>query len=418
MKAASTLGLSFAIAALSFSHAVGAALYPCCFENIKWPGNNNLSHFYYNTVSFPPGTPWETRLIESAQVWNDVPDSALYIGPEPSPGNITAINNLTSDIFFVSGNSSSVCPNSLNVCPTPNSIAWTFVVYNKSPSCCSSCACGNATGTAPFIREADIVLFGHSNGSLIHWTTGWPSGASWDPPANSLGYTAPLQPTGPFLLTTYVHEMGHALGLQHEGNGQSRMSYLDPNGGWFYTGYYRVRPLATDRGDVSVLYPNSFTPYSELYMSNVTSAYPGPPSLFGGDSSSSRPLSHNGSLTPPSAGDAFFPHNLNPIPGQSANWAHPGDTLSVQQCYGNLGNATSNTFTVNGYLSADRHQDAADVNVLSSSRPALNPRQSICLVRNIVIPPNTPYGWYYYISVLDGSNQGTAVVDQMIVVTP
>jgi hypothetical protein len=399
------------LVAACFTSIGRAALQYCCDADVlKWNGNNNLNPMYYNTVSFPPATNWSTRLIEAAQVWTDVPDSAFNISLTPSPDNSTALNNHKSELFFVQGSASTIsCPNGTNgrqCTPQANAIAWTGTVYSQNvAACCDSCAC---VGT-PVIQEADIIVFGHSFGTIINWVTTLPSGGAWDPPGSNASSNP--QP-GPFLLVTAVHEMGHAAGLQHEGNGQARMSYLDANGGWMYSGLNRVRPLGPDRRDLATLYPNAFTSYWELYVSNVTTA--------SNDSGSSRPLSYRASTNTPD----YYPQNLHPVAGHLPNYARRGDTVIVPNCIGNLGNLTGSATaaTITGYLSPDRIQGNAGDVAVTSFDPTFTfgviGRGKVCVEAQFTIPMNTANGNYWYIPTLNVGSQGVAVLDQVITVGP
>lgn len=376
-----TLGW-LALAFIGLAGPVEANVVQCCGSTNanagKWATTD--LQFRYSTGSFPTGSANAARLVSAGTTWTNLSESAVSITVSPATGPVSG-PNLISELW--------VSASSVDALARTYIQATGFQGCPGGPPCCTSGSC-----TAPVITEADIVFFNSTGGVTNTWSSAFPNGQS---NLNTL-----------FVLETAVHEFGHAVGLNHSANGQARMSIGTANGGWFYesTPFGTCVPHAQDRVEVNYLYPASFTTYSDIYMSNVSSSP--------ANSSGSRPLSYKPSTESPN----FYPRPSPLLSGQPTNSARVGNTVLVQMCYGNLGSSGTLPLTIQGWLSTDNVKSSGDISVATYSRSGLSARGQVCFEGSFQVPNVTTFVNYWFIYGTGTTGNDLAVIDRPLFVIP
>ena len=200
-----------ALAALAGTTAQAAGWNTCNGETQRW--RNGWTNMYISTTSFPAGSTWDTSLQDAMWHWNNVAGSGFnfYVGRD-TDGTHNSSNGY-NEVYF----SGSEVGSALAVTFVRSHCYWLF-------------------GTQWGLDETDIAF--NSNYS---WNTGAVNYANLGSPYH--------------FRSVAIHELGHALGLNHEDRWMATMNSYYPNSGPL--GYYKeVDALADDRVGARILYPD------------------------------------------------------------------------------------------------------------------------------------------------------------------
>jgi hypothetical protein len=257
-----------------------AAGWNTCNGNVQhW--NSGWTNMYISTTSFPAGSTWDARLQDAMWHWNNVGGSGFnfYVGRDTDGSHSSG--NGVNEVYMTGTEDGSA----LAVTFTRSHCYWLF-------------------GTQNGLDEADVSFNANLAWSLDPFDYGNPSG----PPYN-------------FELVA-LHELGHALGLNHEDRWMATMNSIYPNSGTL--GYYKeVDPLADDRAGARILYPDGTT---EVDVAGSA-------------------FKHTGSGT----------SGLVSSPSSAAR----GSTVTIEYTFSNQGTATQ-SFDIGFYLSTNDYISTGD----------------------------------------------------------
>ena len=310
-----TLGL---FAASSSAHAYS---YRTCDGNyIKW--NSGWTNMYISTTSFPAGSSWDSRLQNAMWHWNNVKGSGFnfYVGRDTdgSHSSSNSVNEVYLDNSLASG-----------------TLAVTLTRYH----------CYWAFGYQYGIDETDI---GFNN--TYSWSTG------------TFSYT---NPTGsPYSYEgVALHELGHALGLQHEDRWMANMNSIYPNSGPL--GYYKDwDQFGDDRLAVRAIYPDGTT------ETDIAGS----------------PFKRTGSGT----------SNLVTSPTSAAR----GSSVTIQFTFSNL-STSSKTFDIGFYLSTNDFISTGDTLLGTNFGASGGAGGTGTFSRTLTIPSGQAPGTYYLGFLMD-----------------
>ena len=215
--------LILGVVATLFAGAAQAYNYLSTCEGKPRRWNSDSTNMYISTTSFPAGSSWDFRLQNAMWYWNNVKGSNFQFYVNRDGAGSQVVGNGRNEIDFDAGLAA-------------NTLAVTTVrVF-----------CVNFWGRSySGILEADIEF-----NSNVSWSTA------------SLRYS---QLGSPFSFEgVALHELGHALGLDHEDRRMATMNSLYPNSGTL--GHWKEwDPLGDDRLGVRALYPSPWWfPSSEI----------------------------------------------------------------------------------------------------------------------------------------------------------
>ena len=205
---------------LLFTSGAQAANWTTCNGNIqRW--TNNWTNMYLSTISFPPGSDWDSHTQYMMSEWNAVAGSSFrYYYGRDTDGTYNKSNGV-NEIYFENN------PND-----TYLGITWSRT---------------NCSGSQYGYVEADIGI-----NTRYAWTLSPFTGTATGSPYN-------------FDLVM-LHELGHAFGLKHSDGKIATLNTYYFNGG--PNGYYNtVQAHGDDRYGVRILYPTASTSQHELSAS-------------------------------------------------------------------------------------------------------------------------------------------------------
>ena len=199
---------------LSVTIIADACNYNTCFSKKQiWKSNNTT--MYISTISMPPDSEWDIRLQWAMSEWNAVRGSKWKFYVSRDTDRTVSNSNGKNEIYFIHHSG--------------NELAITYSRYQ----------CYWFFGIRYGYIEADIEF----NVKYL-WTCSTFTGNSTGSPYN-------------FELVA-LHELGHALGLNHSNGRVSTMNSYYYNGGPI--GHHnQVEPHADDRYGLRILYPDSTT---------------------------------------------------------------------------------------------------------------------------------------------------------------
>ncbi|WP_440997959.1 matrixin family metalloprotease [Arhodomonas sp. SL1] len=205
----------FVVAFVGWSTAAEAYGYKTCGGN-KMRYNNQWTNMYISTTSFPAGSSWDARLQNAMWHWNNVKGSTwdFYVGRD-TDGTHNRSNG-RNEVYLDNGLSGST----LAVTKRRWHCYWAF-------------------GWRHGYNETDI---GFNNN--VSWRLGALDYSDLNDPYSFEGVA--------------LHELGHALGLNHEDRWLATMNSYYPNSG--PVGHWKAwDPLPDDRQGARFLYPDSTT---------------------------------------------------------------------------------------------------------------------------------------------------------------
>lgn len=309
-----------ALLALGATSAQAAVWQTCDGNKIKW--NSNWTNMYISTTSFPAGSSWDSDLQNAMWHWNHVGGSGFnfYVGRDTDGSHSNS--NGVNEIYF-------------SAAETGSALAVTFSRYH----------CYWAFGYQYGRDEADIAF-----NTSYAWNTGSLNYASLGSPYN-------------FELVA-LHELGHALGLQHSDGVQATMNSYYANGG--PVGYYKeVDPLPDDRYGVRALYPDG-TGETDVAGSAFKRTGTGTSGLI-----------------------------------STPTYAYRGTYVNMEFTFANLGTSTQ-TFDIGFYLSTNDYISTAD-RWLGTNYGAWASSGALgTYSRSLYIPTDIAPGTYYLGYLVDG----------------
>lgn len=292
----------------------------CVGSKITW-GSDTWVDFKIANVSFPVGAPRDA--INAAMgSWNFAPGHPFTFVPTFADLTAATMPNFSNEIIF-----------------TNEGFSDTELAVTKTWNSCNN------------LQEADVMFNATKPWSFEQNPTTMPLGSP---------YSLPL---------VAVHELGHALGLQHQNSTLAMMAPYYPNGGVVGQGTTQhFQPLADDIEGARAGYPNWCCP---VVLDLYSSAY--------------------GSYNETTTG-LIIP----------ASEVYRGGTGHFGFSIGNRGTAATSA-QVNFYFSTDRVIDTSDYYMGSTTvslSPGAHPKASV----NFPIPSNFPVGTYYFGYIVDPAN--------------
>jgi hypothetical protein len=316
----------------------------CYGKPVKW--KNDSTVMFISDASFPEFSMGDVLLKQAMWHWNSVPGSKFefYVGRD-SDGGVTEGNGV-------------------------NEIAYGPIYANAIATTLRRFHCKKAQffweNDEREIDEADIIF------------NTWPYPQAWRGEFSFLPFDYEYQAQFPTLEYPWnfelvaLHELGHALGLEHELSWQATMNSSFPDGG--PVGHFvDVVPLPDDRAGLRTLYPGS-----SRGMDLAASAFK---LRVAGDSQLIQtPLS-----------------------------ASRGSTITVEFTFGNFGTDPSNLFDIGFYLSNDNYITVGDRLLGMNYDAYAGPSGFGTFSRPLVIPPDVPPGTYFLGFIVDVNNTNAEI---------
>jgi hypothetical protein len=302
--------------------AQAAGWLTCDGTPTKW--NGYRADMYISTTSFPAGTSWDSSLQNAMWHWNNAGGTGFnfFVGRD-TDGTHSSSNGVNE--IYLSGTE---VGSALAVTSFRYYCYWFF---------------GTQTGAS----EADIAF-----NSNYAWNTGALSYASLGSPYN-------------FELVA-AHELGHAMGLQHEDRWMATMNSYYPNSGTL--GYYKeVDPLGDDRVGARILYPDGSGEYDV-------------------------------------AGSAFKRTGTGTSDlVSSPTWAYRGSTVSLEFTFSNQG-TDFRGFDIGFYLSTNDYISTFDRWLGTNYGASAGSGGMGTFTRTLTIPSDIAPGTYYLGFLMDPTN--------------
>jgi hypothetical protein len=307
------LGGAAALLTLTTSAVHAASWLECEGNKIKW--NDSWTNMYISTTSFPAGSSWDGDLQNAMWHWNNVKGAGFNFFVGRDTDGTHAKDNGHNEIY-------------LHGTEVGSALAVTFTRYH----------CYWLFGYQYGLDEADIAF-----NSNLGWNTGKLDYANLGSPYN-------------FELVA-LHELGHALGLQHSDGVQATMNSFYANGGPLGNSK-EVDPLPDDRRGVRTLYGDSTT------ERDVASS----------------PFKRTGTGTT----------GLVSSPTSAAR----GSQVTIGYTFGNLGTSSA-TFNIGFYLSTNSIISTGDRLLGSNTGASAGAGAIGSFTRTLTIPADVAPGTYY-----------------------
>jgi len=299
----------------------------CHGDKIVW--KNSRADMYINTNSFSAGSNWDTKLQNAMYHWTDIKGSGFnfYVGYD-NDGTYNNSNGM-NEIY-------------LNPIDGPNGVlAVTHARWD-----CYWLGYWHEKRT-----ESDIVFDSAESWSL--------STLAYEP-SNSHNFEH-----------VALHELGHALGLNHSNNALNVMNSMYPNGGTI--GHIKESiPIGDDRSGLRYLYPDSTTEIdiaASVYKRII---------------------------------DPDNPNEGNSGLVTSTNIGIRGSQSTLEYTFSNLGTSSIN-FQISFYLSTNNYISQYDI-LLGTTTAWAATGGTGTYSATFTIPNNISAGQYYLGFIVDGDN--------------
>jgi hypothetical protein len=304
----------------TMAHAAGWQ--ECSGNKIRW--NGSRADMYISTTSFPAGSSWDSRLQNAMWHWNNVKGSGFnfFVGRDTDGSHSSG--NGVNEVYFSSTE-------------VGGALAVTFKRYH----------CYWFFGYHYGIDETDIAF-----NTNYAWSTAAFNYASLGSPYSFEGVA--------------LHELGHALGLNHEDLRMATMNSFYPNSG--PTGYYKEwDPTGDDRVGARILYPDGTT---ERDIAGLA-------------------LKRTGAGT----------SGLVNSPASAAR----GSYVTIEYTFSNYGTA-SESFNIGFYLSTNNYISTFDRLLGTNFGASAGSGGTGTFARTLYIPTTVAPGTYYLGFLLDPNN--------------
>lgn len=301
-----------ALAGLAAPAAHAASWLNCGGNAIKW--NSHRTTMAISTSSFPAGSAWDGDLQNAMWHWNHVKGSGFNFFVARDTDGTSSSGNGVNEVYF-------------NAAQAGTALAVTRSRYH----------CYWLFGWQRGLDEADIAF-----NTNLSWNTGVVNYAALNSPFH--------------FESVSLHELGHALGLQHSDNVMATMNSFYPNGGSL--GHAKeIDPLPDDRAGARAIYPDSTTE-TDIAGSAFLRTGSGTSGLV-----------------------------------SSPTWAYRGNSVTISLSVPNLSTA-SKTFNIGFYLSTNDFISTSDRLLGTNTGASVSAGGVLTFSRTLTIPANVAPGTY------------------------
>lgn len=337
---ATLIGLALFAAIVGYaSDARAYVSLKCDGKRVKWP--SSPVQMRASQVGFPAGDSARDALTEAIDLFYQNPSNFWYTLTYDDP--LVGVNNGETEAWWTAD-------------PNLTTTARAFTLYN--------CSSGS-------IYEADAVFY---NGESYTYSTGnkrslWPYGGSFRP-----------------FQTTAIHELGHTVGLQHEGDEYNVMGFdythIHANGSSAKA--YLGEDSAYGISNIYGYYPDSYEDLSVTHWKYAGSAIDGY-------------SVHDRTRIFDSSGNSLGFYSDSGEPRYIVN---RGQTVQVEFTYENNGKNIQNT-TADMYISTNDYISRSDTS-LGRYFLTIDRGNVYTSTYNVTIPSNLTPGKYHVGVLLDG----------------
>jgi hypothetical protein len=326
---------------------------------IRWHSSTNMIGFRIQPSSFPVGSPFRSGLLAAMATLNQNPSLIRVKADDDSEW--VSVSNGVNEIWFTDNN----------------------LVTQGAPALCVAHFNPFAFGVWP-MTEADVIFNSNSEPYTV-------SRNSWD----TYAYNGPSRP----LQTTALHELGHALGMQHENSVYNIMGQ-----DWTHVNRFATMLIPSLGEDVNVglmrLYGPNPSVRPDLTVTNFK--YSG----SNGEYSTHSRTELKAAITGETVTRVADPLNTTE-PNQDLYWVKPGQLITVEFTFENDGRDSITSANAQLLFSTNRTITTADRPLLTQRIPMRidRPLTRTFLIR---VPAEAVPATHAYIGVIVDSDNAVA----------